>query len=181
MLSQSENSLFLIVQWCLLNNFSHCGAGSNLIIVWRRTQVLSQLHIFTQRFVAVALSLFVTSISITMAFYYAWLVAALWGFMLGVLIKKEMNTICIVPLPKNGRMYTGLTIAVCPSVWKLFLQLLNYLLSLDIQWWYFIHVLGLLLMVWWRLPLILGSKFKVKTVLCTLHQYAPPFYYLDKR
>ena len=36
--------------------------------------------------------------------------------MLGVLIKKEMNTIYIVPLPKNGRMYTGFTIAVCPSV-----------------------------------------------------------------
>ena len=127
MLSQSENSLFLIVQWhcisfCLLNIFSHCGAGSTLIIVWRRTQVLSQLHIFTQRFVAVALSIFVISISITMAFYYAWLVAALWGFMLGVLIKKEMNTIYIVPLPKNGRMYTGFTIAVCPSVWKVFLH-----------------------------------------------------------
>ena len=117
-----------MVQWhcissCLLNIFVTlvalpCGAGSTIVIVRGRTKLLACLHIFTQRFVAVALSLCVSSISTTTAFIYAWSVAALWWFMLGVVIKKEMKTIYIVPQPKNGGMYTCFTMVVCPSVWK---------------------------------------------------------------
>ena len=51
-----------------------------------------------------------------MAYYYAWLVATLWGFMLGVVIKKEMKTIYIVSQPENGGVYTCFTMIVCLSV-----------------------------------------------------------------
>ena len=53
-----------------------------------------------------------------------------------------------------------------------FYILLYYLLSLDIQWLYFIHVLRLLPMIWWGLLFILGSKFKVRTRVWTLHHFA---------
>ena len=36
--------------------------------------------------------------------------------MLGVVIKKEMKTIYIVPQPENGGVYTCFTMIVCLSV-----------------------------------------------------------------
>ena len=97
-----------------------------------------------------SLSLCVSSISITMAYYYAWLVAALWGFMLGVVIKKEMKTIYIVPQPE---VYTCFTMPVCPSVYIITL--------LSFESWHTMMMLRLLPMIRWGLLLILGSKFKV--------------------
>ena len=103
-----------------------------------------------------------------MAYYYAWLVAALCGFMLGVVIKKEMNTIYIVPQTENGGVYTCFTMIACLFE-KWFLRYFS------IIFWVLTYSDDVVAVAHDPLRTPIGFRVKVKgyTGVWTVHHFAP--------